>query len=251
MYFINTKRVKRSATSGMSYWNVYKAIADQQNTLIAGTTGSGKSTVLQGVLYTICAMNTAEDVELWLADPKRVDLIEWYDRKLPHLSRYANTTEDIKKMIADLVFIMEQRFTYMENKRIKNFDGKTIYLVVDELGDLVMNDKKIVDSLKRILQLGRAAGIRSIFCTQSPSRLTLPAVLQVNFTARLALRCVSTIESRQIINAAGAESLPKYGQGIFLDPNYGMTTVSLPMQNQYDIDEMTRRTIAATKYRIF
>lgn len=249
MYYINDKSVHTSVTSGMSYWNVYKTISTQQNTLIAGTTGSGKSTVLQGVLHAICANSSPCSVELWLADPKRVDLIEWYDMQTPHLQRYANTTSEIKQMIVDLVNVMESRFKYMEANRMKQFPGRTIYLIVDELGDLVMNDKRIVDYLKRILQLGRAAGIRSILCTQSPSRLTLPAVLQVNFTARLALRCVSAIESRQVLNAAGAENLPRYGKGILLTPDYGMVTVDLPMQNMDDTREMVAQSIRDTTYR--
>lgn len=248
MYYKNNRKAKSSMTSGMSYWNVYKNISEQQNTLIAGTTGSGKSTVLQGIIYTICSQDTACCCELWLADPKRVDLIEWLDKGTPHLGRYANTTTEIKQMIDDLVAVMESRFSAMEAHRVKMYPGKTIYLIVDELGDLVMNDPKVVDSLKRILQLGRAAGIRSILCTQSPSRHTLPAVLQVNFTARLALRCVSAIESRQVLNAAGAEKLPRYGKGILLTPDCGMMTVDLPLQDQDDIDRMIQMAIEDTTY---
>ena len=248
MYYINPKQPKESQTSGMPYWNIYKKISEQQNTLIAGTTGSGKSTVLQGVIYAICASSSACSVELWMADPKRVDLIEWLDRGTPQLARYSNTTEEIKQMINDLVSVMENRFLWMEQNRKKQWPYKTIYLIVDELGDLVMNDKKIVDSLKRILQLGRAAGIRSILCTQSPSRYTLSACLQVNFTARLALHCVAAIESRQVLNAAGAELLPEHGTGILLTPSKGMETVGLPMQNQADIETMTERAKAYTTY---
>ena len=248
MYWVNPKQAKRSKSTSVPYWKVYRAIADQQNVLIAGTTGSGKSTALQGVIHAICATGSVCSDELWLADPKRVDLIEWMDKGTPQLTHYANTTADIIKMINDLVSRMESRFRYMEEHRLKLWPGSTIHLIVDELGDLVMNDKRVVDSLKRILQLGRAAGIRSILCTQSPSRHTLPAVLQVNFTARLALRCVSAIESRQVLNAAGAELLPRYGKGIFLSPDYGMVTVDLPLQSQEDIDLMIEQSIQGTEY---
>ncbi|MBQ2049731.1 MAG: DNA translocase FtsK [Spirochaetales bacterium] len=248
MYYINDKRATRAFTTGATYWNCYRRLSEQQNLLIAGTTGSGKSTVLQGILHAICASESACAVELWLADPKRVDLIEWLDMGTPQLARYANTTDEIKQMVSDLVRVMESRFRWMEDHRVKQYPGKTIYLVVDELGDLVMNDKRIVDSLKRILQLGRAAGIRSILCTQSPSRQTLPAVLQVNFTARLALRCVSAIESRQVLNAAGAENLPRYGKGICLTPDTGMFTVDLPLQDMDDTRRMVKIAIDSTEY---
>ena len=249
MYYINDKIAITSSTGRNPYWNAYKTLSEQQNLLIAGTTGSGKSTVLHGIIHAICACRTACSAELWLADPKRVDLIEWLDMGTPQLARYANTTDEIKQMISDLVRVMENRFRLMEEHRLKLYKGKTIYLVVDELGDLVMNDKRIVDSLKRILQLGRAAGIRSILCTQSPSRLTLPAVLQVNFTARLALRCVSAIESRQVLNAAGAENLPRYGKGICLTPDYGMVTIDLPLQDMEDTKRMIAESIKDTEYR--
>ena len=248
MYYINPNKAKSSITAGMPFWTVYRDIANQQNTLIAGTTGSGKSTALQGIIYTICDIYSPCDVELWIADPKRVDLIEWKDRGTPQLARYANTADEIKRMIVDLVSVMETRFQYMEQHRQKKYDGKTIYLIVDELGDLVMNDRHITDSLKRILQLGRAAGIRSILCTQSPSRYTLPAVLQVNFTARLALRCVSAIESRQVLNCAGAETLPKYGLGILLTPDNGMERREIPLQDPEDIEQMVRGYIRDTQY---
>lgn len=249
MYTIRTKTATSGFSAPFSYWNIYRTIGQQQNTLIAGTTGSGKSTVLHGVIHAICCEQSAVVCNLWIADPKRVDMIEWLDMKTPQLARYANTTEDIKRMIEDLVEVMEERFRYMESHRIKDYDGKRIYLIVDELGDLVMNDRHIVDSLKRILQLGRAAGIRTILCTQSPSRQTLPAVLQVNFTARLALRCVSAIESRQVLNCAGAELLPRYGKGIFLSPDYGMNTVDLPLQDHDATKEMIQWHISHTSYR--
>ena len=248
MYYINTKHPVSSYTGGMPYWKIYRVLSEQQNLLIAGTTGSGKSTVLQGVLYTICNLQSACDAELWLADPKRVDLIEWLDRRVPHLARYANTTEEISKMITDLVQVMEQRFRQMEQQRIKQYDGKTIYLVIDELADLTINNKSVVGQLTRLLQLARAAGIRVIMATQQPKREVLPAMIQSNITASLALRCKSAIESRQVLNVKGAELLPKHGTGILLTPDYSLVKVEIPMQSGEDIDRLVEMAIAETKY---
>ena len=248
MYYINPNKAKSSITAGMPFWTVYRDIANQQNTLIAGTTGSGKSTALQGIIYTICDIYSPCDVELWMADPKRVDLIEWKDRGTPQLARYANTTDEIKQMISDLVCVMETRFQYMEHNRIKKYTGKMIYLVVDEFGDLVTNDKQVVDDLNHLLRLCRAAGIRCILTTQSPSRQTIPACIQCNITATLALRCKSVIESRQVLNCAGAETLPKYGQGILLTPDNGMERREIPLQDPEDIEQMVRGYIRDTTY---
>lgn len=248
MYYKRTREAKESITSGMPVWEIYREIAQQQNVLIAGTTGSGKSTALRGIIYGICADHSPTQVDLWLADPKRVDLIEWLDMGTPHLARYANTTEEIKQMIDDLVQVMENRYAWMEKHRVRTYTDHVIHLIVDELGDLIMNDKRVLHSLTRILQLGRACGIRSILCTQSPSRHTIPAPVQVNMTATLALRCKSAIESRQIMNMAGAEMLPKYGKGLFLSPDHGLTEVYLPLQEQEDIDKMIQMSIEDTKY---
>lgn len=251
MYYINDKIAITSSTGRNPYWNAYKTLSEQQNLLIAGTTGSGKSTVLHGIIHAICACRTACSAELWLADPKRVDLIEWLDMGTPQLGRYANTTEEIKTMISDLVRVMESRFRWMEDHRVKQYPGKTIYLVVDELGDLLINDHKktFLHSLTRLLQLARAASIRIIACTQSPSRITIPAQLAVNYTAKLALRCATAIESRQVLNAAGAENLPRYGKGICLTPDYGMVTVDLPLQDMEDTKRMIAEAIKDTEYR--
>lgn len=248
MHYVNMKRAKHSTNSGMPVWNIYREIADQQNTLIAGETGSGKSTVLKGVIYSICADYAPTEAELWLADPKRVDLIKWYDRKLPHLRRYSNTLPEIKQMIQDLIGVMEIRYAWMEEHRIDCFTGRRIYLIVDELCDLVMSDKGIVPILAKLLMLGRAAGIRCILCTQSPSRLTIAAQLQVNFTAALALQCKSAIESRQILNQPGAELLPRYGKGLLTTPEHAPVMVDLPLQDDREIDEMVQRSIAYTTY---
>ena len=248
MHYINHRYAKRAITTGLPVWNVYKEIVRQQNTLIAGATGSGKSTCLKGIIYSLCAEYAPTEVELWLADPKRVDLIKWYDRKLPHLRRYANTIPEIKQMIYDLIDVMEIRYAWMEENRVEKFSGRQIYLIVDELGDLVMTDKSIVAALTRLLQLSRAAGIHAILCTQSPSRLTLKAQMQVNFTATLALRCKSAIESRQILNESGAELLPRYGKGLLSTPEHGAVMVDLPLQDDGEIDQMVKMSIADTYY---
>lgn len=182
--------------------SVIKPLINTAHTLIAGTTGSGKSVLLNDVLKYIqkhegfCSM----------FDLKRVELNEY--RNDPMCNHYTSEPEDVTKELDSIIFIMEQRFKRMGNK--KRTDEWPLYVVIDELGDMV-TIKGVLERLVKIGRLGRAANIHLLCATQDPSRRTLPAQLMQNFTCTVALRCRSAIESRQIIGVPGAETLPKYG----------------------------------------
>ena len=106
-----------------------------------------------------------------------------------------------------------------------------MYLIIDELAELLSVDrKKVVDKLSRIMRLGRAARVHVIGFTQAPNRAKgggLDPQLCQNFTAAVALRCRSAIESRQIVGIGGAENLPKHGKGIFWSSD-GIETITIP-----------------------
>ena len=124
----------------------------------------------------------------------------------------------------------------MENENIKMFNGVRVYIIVDEIADLMTTCKKqVLPMLQRIAQLGRACRFKLICATQCPSREILPAKLIVNFTGRVALRCLNAIESRQILNTKGAESLPRYGTGIFLDCSGIYHNIDIPMIDENEI----------------
>ena len=229
--------------SAMTYWNVYKEIAEEQNVLIGGTTGSGKSVVLDGIIRYLAVSKLPYAVKggakMWLADPKMVDLNHY--RSLPHTERYADTPEDIVAMMEDLSAEMDARYEDMKARGIRKWDGGELWLIIDELGDLMTTYRREVQPiLTHLLQLCRASGIHVIACTQCPARAVLPAPLQVNFVSTLGLRCVSAIESKQIIKMSGCEMLPKYGTGILLKAGEGCKKVELPLTRDSEINELLR-----------
>lgn len=200
--------------------------------LIAGTTGSGKSNALCGMIDHLVSVTTAATLNLVLIDPKMVELNKY--RALPHTIGYANTAEMTYRTLSALSVMMEERYREMMNAGQNQYQGRRIVVVIDELADLMISPykKQIKLELQHLLQLGRAAKITIWAATQAPNRGIIPADLVLNFTDRLALRCISPIESRQIIGVKGAEELPKYGKGIYLSPDTGLHTVTVPLATQ-------------------
>lgn len=207
-------------SEGGEYSKTYMALANTTHLLIAGTTGSGKSTVINNLLGTVIRHSTPADLNYMIIDPKRIDLIEFKDVSRFCLG-YATETADAEAMLDRAISIMEYRYSAMAQQRIKMWNGPRLLVIVDELADLTDGKlgKRVQDKLKRLLRLGRAAKISVWAATQSPSRKVIPAELVQNFTDRLALRCLSPIESRQIIGCDGAEMLPKHGVGIWYSSN--------------------------------
>ena len=197
---------------------IYRLYADmltQGHVLIAGTTGSGKSVVLNGLISTVL-FDGPGSKSMVLIDPKRVELVGF--KNTPHCIGYASETGEISELLDRVILTMDARFQEMAIKGLKEWDKGTIYVMIDELADLVQGQPGILEKLIKIGRLGRAARIYLIACTQSPNRKVLPAELQVNFPAQLALRCRTKIESRQVIQIPGAEKLPLYGSGLYWTP---------------------------------
>ena len=209
-----------------SYEFIKDRVLGTAHTLIAGTTGSGKSVLLNSVIYSAyAAFPTYEDAQFWFFDLKRVEL-----------ARYKNTDQCISFItepglvgvaLDTIVQVMESRYSKMEPQGLLKWDREQYYVFIDELADL-MTVPGVLPQLVKIGRLGRAAGIHLICATQDPSRRTLVASLMQNFTCCIALRCRSAIESRQIIGVAGAETLPRYGQALLWDAE-GVTRFDVPM----------------------
>lgn len=191
-------------------------ILKQPHTLIAGATGSGKSVLINSVIYAGLYFAPCEK-QFILIDPKRVELIDYKDT--PHTLRYASEPADIAAALRYAVGLMENRYRIMQQKRIKQYTGAHIYIFVDEFADLMTTQKReTMPLLCRIAQLGRAAGIHLILATQRPTRDIITGQIKVNIDARIALRCPTAQDSRNIINVKGAELLPRYGYGYYLTP---------------------------------
>ena len=222
-------------TPAGTVWKLGQDIAKEHHVLIAGTTGSGKSTLLNSFMYTALHDSPAQ-IEFILVDLKRVELADY--QTLPHLIQYCVEPEEAIAALDRLIDIMEKRFEIMDQKHIRQYDGTHIWYVVDELADLIsQRPRDVITRICRIGRLGRATNIHLLLCTQDPSKKTIPAQIVQNMTCRIALRCMTAIESRQIINLAGAERLPRYGQALFLNAE-GLRQVVVPMTDREDIQRI-------------
>lgn len=193
-------------------------ILNQPHVLIAGATGSGKSTLLNTVIYTALLFAPPEK-QFILIDPKRVELIDY--ASLPHTIIRATEPHQIATALTGAVSLIEDRYKRLEKRRAKLYDGSDVYIIIDELADLLTVDKKTyLPLLQRISQIGRAARVHLIAATQRPTKDILSGQLKVNLDARLALRTTSRQDSRNIIETPGAELLPRYGQGLYLIPEF-------------------------------
>lgn len=223
---------------------LYEDMLKQPHLLIAGTPGSGKSVTVNALIYTALYNHPFENDEnssqFILIDPKRVELVQYKD--LPHTLRYAYTKDDMRKALQYASDIIEARYTLMAKQGVKKYKGSDIYVIVDEFADLMLTDKKRVAPLvQHIAQVGRAAKVHMILCTQCPLREVIPTAIKANFDARLGLRTRSKQDSRNILGCGGCELLPRYGKGFYMKPEFTQPELfDLPMVEQEEIDRIVK-----------
>ena len=178
----------------------------QSHLLIAGETGSGKSVFENGLIYT-ALYNAPCDFQFILIDPKMVELSKY--RRLPHTIQYACNGPDMINALEMAVNTIMERYKYCQRKRVNQYPGGHIYVIVDELQDLMTTHRKqCFPALQRIAQIGRAANVHLIACTQSPIAKIIPTELKCNFSSRIGLRTISKQDSRNILDMGGCELLP-------------------------------------------
>lgn len=209
----------------IEYPSIYAECLKPPHLLIAGATGSGKSVIINGIIYAALA-HSPREVEFIMIDPKRVELIEY--KKLPHVIRYASEPDAMRNALIYARELCDVRFTEMQRKRIKQYDGSAVYIIIDELADLMLTDKSTKPMLQRIAQIGRAAAVHIIAATQTPISKVLPTEIKCNFDSRIGLRTRSAQDSRNIIGMPGLEILPAYGEGIYMGPQ-AFTHYKFPM----------------------
>lgn len=190
-------------------------LAGAPHLLVGGTTGSGKSICLHSLILSLLLRHSAETLQLALIDPKRVDFAPY--AKLPNLYRGAIATEvsQAREMLEELVAEMEARYTVLSQVGAANIGearrkGQHIpYIVVfiEEMADLVMNDKSCEDLIARLAQKARAAGIHLVLATQRPDAQTFSGLIRSNVPSRIALTVRNSSESNIILGDKGAEHL--------------------------------------------
>lgn len=207
--------------------------------LVAGTTGSGKSVAINGMIMSILMRATPDEVRFIMIDPKRVEFTPY--NGIPHL--YTPVVTECREAASALswaVAEMERRlklFASVGARNIGQYNAKAakgmkigeedaeqleyIVIVIDELADLMMNVGKEVEfSISRLAQLARAAGIHMIIATQRPSTNVVTGLIKANITCRIALNVASGIDSRVILDQTGAENLIGNGDMLFSKPEY-------------------------------
>ena len=199
---------------------LYADMLRQPHLLVAGATGSGKSVVVNGLIYNLLYRppgDGPQGVQLVLIDPKRVELAAY--RQLPHTIRTATEPEKIRAALIETLRICENRYAQMQRDKLRKWRGGDLYLVIDEFADLMTTQRAAVLPLvQRIAQIGRAAKIHIILATQTPIAKVLPTEIKCNFDARLALRTRSAQDSRNILGVSGCETFPRYGVGRYVTP---------------------------------
>ena len=230
--------------------------------LVAGSTGSGKSVCINCIIASILMRAKPDQVKLVLVDPKKVEF-SMYDG-VPHL--LSPVVTDAKKAsiaLKNIVGEMERRYELLEHTKNKNIVGYNkfcethpeyqklpyIVVIIDELADLMLvAAKEVEDSIMRITQMARAAGIHLIVATQRPSTDIITGVVKANIPSRISFAVSSQIDSRTILDMGGAEKLLGKGDMLFLPMG---ESIPMRVQGAYvseeEIEKLVNYTISQQK----
>ena len=230
--------------------------------LVAGSTGSGKSVCINCIIASILMRSRPDQVRLVLVDPKKVEFSMY--EGVPHL--LCPVVTDPKKAsiaLKNIVSEMERRYELLEHTKNKNIVGYNkfceshpeykklpyIVVIIDELADLMLvAAKEVEDSIMRITQMARAAGIHLIVATQRPSTDIITGVVKANIPSRISFAVSSQIDSRTILDMGGAEKLLGKGDMLFLPMG---ESIPMRVQGAYvseeEIEKLVNYTISQQK----
>jgi len=210
---------------------VYTSLVKMPHLLIAGATGTGKSVCIHSILTTLLYRHSPETLKLILIDPKRIELSHY--NGIPHL--LTPVICDYKKVLPALKWTiseMEKRYQLLLEYGVRDINGYNlkaskkeeqilpyIVIIIDELADLMVQyGREIEGAIIRLAQMARATGIHLIVSTQRPSVEVITGLIKANITSRIAFAVASQVDSRTILDMAGAEKLLGHGDMLYLPP---------------------------------
>ncbi len=210
-------------------------IAKMPHVLIAGTTGSGKSVLMNSIVSSILFRASPEEVKFIMVDPKRVELTPYND--IPHLLTPVITDVDkVANALGWAVSEMERRYRTFQEMGVKSISAYNelsgfqamhyIVILIDEMADIMMskNASDVEHNIVRLAQMARATGIHLVLATQRPSVNVLTGLIKANVPARIAFQVTSMTDSRVIIDMPGAEKLLGKGDMLFIPPESAKPT---------------------------
>jgi S-DNA-T family DNA segregation ATPase FtsK/SpoIIIE len=216
---------------------IFLNLEDAPHILIAGQTGSGKSTCMHSIITSLLFSRFPSMLNLILIDPKQVEFTKYANLKYYlNDSTVITKNHEVPNILYNVCAEMDWRYSKFKEKGVNNIIGYNqcfvhpametmgrIVVIIDEMADLILsNPKEITTLLVRIAQMGRAAGIHLILSTQRPSREVLPGLLKANIPVKICFRVTTAVNSRVILDTSGAEDLIGNGDGFFDNGRDGM-----------------------------
>lgn len=209
-------------------------IAKMPHVLVAGTTGSGKSVLINSFISSLLFRASPTEIKLILIDPKRVEFTQY--NGIPHL--LTPVIVEIEKILSSLKWAMgemDRRYKLFSERSVRNIDAYNelsgfqalpyIVIIVDELADLMMfAPVEVEDAIARLAQMARATGIHLVIATQRPSVNIITGLIKANIPCRIAFNVSSMIDSRVILDLPGAEKLLGRGDMLYIPPDQAKPT---------------------------
>jgi len=219
--------------------------------LVAGSTGAGKSVSINSMVMSLLYKASPKEVKMLMIDPKLLELSMYED--IPHLVSPVITNPKLAaEALRKMVFEMERRYRLLAEKGARNIDNFNrnvpdeeqlpyIVVIIDELADLMFaSSREVEDSITRLAQMARAAGIHLIIATQRPSVDVITGIIKANFPARISFQVFSKIDSRTILDSQGAEQLLGKGDMLMMLPGAKITRVHGAFVTEDEIHAVTK-----------
>lgn len=221
----------------MKTYDIFVDMLKENHILLAGATGSGKSVLLNDLIYT----SLLQGDQLILIDPKKVELSQYATTE--NCIMYADEKQEMMSALEYAISIIDRRYADMKRRGLRLYDGRKVTVVVDELADLMLTCKREAQPLlQRIAQIGRASKVSLIAATQVPLREVIPTTIKANFDCRVGLRTACAQDSRNIIGVSGCEMLPNpklaHKAQAYIRRGADIELWNIPMIPQEDIDKL-------------